>query len=217
MTIYGATSGFSVTNYAIGLLFFLLALLWIRTRSLSYVLCAAIFGVYLLFVASLTLFPMHVSGGFADAMRDGSFMGGVNLIPFNFSPYSGMGSIIEHLALNILLLVPFGFGVSFVAPVKPKHLGWILLIGGFGIEAVQLVIGLILQYPYRAIDINDVMMNVLGTLIGYGGFRLFAWLYLRLSRRLAVQTIGIGRYIHQVASRGGHPNLLPERNAGSSH
>lgn len=201
MTVYTNSGGYSLTNYMIGILIMVLIISWIRTRSLSYVTCAAIFGIYLLFAIEETFFPLHVSGGLADSMRATPFRSGVNLIPFNFSSASELSSVIRQLALNTVLLMPFGFGLSFLVPFRAKNIWWIALMVGVSIEAVQLVISLLIGYPYRVIDITDVIMNTLGFLIGYGLFRLFIWLYLALTHRLSIDHIGLARYIHTIADR----------------
>lgn len=211
MTVYTHDTGFSLTNYMIGILIIMLIISLIRTRSLSYVTCAAIFGIYLLFVIRNTFFPLHISGGFADMMREGAFMAGVNLIPFNFSSYSELSSIIRQLALNFVLLVPFGFGLSFLVPFRAKAVVWLAPAVGVSIEAIQLVISLFIGYPYRVIDITDVIMNTLGFLIGYGLFRLFVWLYLALTHRLNIEHAGLGKYIYTIAHRAtGQERHLPQ-------
>lgn len=113
MMIYTDDYSFSITNYIVFILIIILTISSIRTRNLYHTICATIFGIYLLFLIQNTFFPLHISGGFADMMRAGSFMAGVNLIPFNFSPFSEFSSVIRELALNFALLVPFGFGLSF--------------------------------------------------------------------------------------------------------
>lgn len=211
MGVYTNDSGFSLTNYMIGILIVVLIISWIRTRSLSYVTCAAIFGIYLLFAIHKTFFPLHISGSFADMMRTMPFMAGVNLIPFNFSSASELSSIIRELALNTVLLVPFGFGLSFLVPFRAKAVVWLAPAVGVSIEAIQLVISLIIGYPYRVIDITDVIMNTLGFLIGYGLFRLFVWLYLALTHRLNIEHVGPGKYIHTIARRAtGQERNLPQ-------
>jgi glycopeptide antibiotics resistance protein len=149
MVVYTINRGYSLTNYMIDILIIMLIILWIRTRNLSFVTCAAIFGIYLLFVIDKTFFPIHIAGGVADNMRSMPFMSGINLIPFNFRYPSELSGIIRELALNFALLVPFGFGIRFLIPFRAKNVLWLALAVGISIEAVQLVISLIIGYPYR--------------------------------------------------------------------
>ena len=68
---------------------------------------------------------------------------------------------------NVLLGIPFGFLVPFVWRMSlPK-----VLVAGLGfsllIEALQwLATKLMVAFPSRAVDINDVILNTLGVLIG---------------------------------------------------
>lgn len=201
MVVYTADRGYSLTNYMIGILIVMLIISLIRTRSLSYVICATIFGIYLLFVIDRTFFPLHIAGGFVDMMKAAPFTSRINLIPFNFSDFAERSSVIRELVLNVALLVPFGFGISFLAPVRVNNVLWLALGIGVSIEAMQLVISLLIGYTYRVVDITDVMMNTLGFLLGYGIFRLFAWMYIAMTHRLDIEHVGLGKYIYRVANR----------------
>lgn len=201
MDVFTAGRGFSLTNYAIGIMIIMTIISWIRTRSLSYVICAAIFGIYLLFVIDKTFFPLHIAGNYADAMRAVPFMLGVNLIPFNFRYSPVFSRVVRELALNFALLAPFDFGINFLAHFRSRAIFWLAPAVGVSIEAIQLVISLIIGYPYRVIDVTDVIMNTLGFLAGYGLFRLFVWLYMAMTHRLNIEYVGLGKYIYHVANR----------------
>ena len=201
MMIYIDPYGYSIMNYMIGLLIIMIIISWIKTRNLSHTTCVTIFGIYLLFVIDKTLFPLYITGGFAESMREMSFMAGINLIPFNFSSSAERSSVILELGLNVALLVPFGFGLSFVVPFRAKNVFWLAPAVGVSIEVIQLVISLVIGYPYRAIDINDAIMNTLGFLIGYGIFRIFAWLYMAMTHRFNIEHVGPGKYIYGIANR----------------
>jgi glycopeptide antibiotics resistance protein len=174
-----------------------------RTRSLSYLLCFVVFGVYLLFAVDKAFFPIEISGDYADTMRQVPFTSFINLVPFNFGfSLSEMPElVVMQMYQNILLTVPFGFGLSFVARVRPKEFAWIIPATGVGIEAAQLIISLILRYPYHVIDVNDAILNASGVLIGYILFRLFAGVYAWAVRRLDIAPGGLPGYVYDVASR----------------
>jgi glycopeptide antibiotics resistance protein len=101
----------------------------------------------------------------------------------------------------VLLTVPFGFGVNFVAHIRAKDLLWLVPAVGVGTEAIQFLISLPLRYLYRVVDVNDAILNALGLLIGYVTFRVFARLYRGLIQRFNVKTGGLAAYIQEVASR----------------
>ncbi|MBZ0294933.1 MAG: VanZ family protein [Anaerolineae bacterium] len=191
----------NIWPFAIGILFIVLLILWRRKYSASYLICFLAFSIYLLFALDKVFFPLHISGGYADAMRAQPFINSINLIPFYFGPFGTLRSAFSTLLLNVVLTIPFGFGVSFVARVRARDVLWLAPGLGFGIEIAQLVISLLLGYAYRVIDINDVLMNMLGVLIGYGIFSIFAWLYLAMMQRLAIKGGGLAGYVYEVASR----------------
>lgn len=123
-------------------------------------------------------FPIQISGAYADAMRENlSFASQINLLPFSFEWHYGVEQALRGFVLNILLTIPFGFGIHFVCRVSQKRLYWAGLWLGLGIELTQLGISLILGFPYRVIDINDLLANLLGVWVGYWLFLGFAWLY----------------------------------------
>jgi glycopeptide antibiotics resistance protein len=49
------------------------------------------------------------------------------------------------------------------------------------------------------VDINDVLLNAVGALIGYGLFKVFAWLYLAIIQPLNIKPRGLLAYIYSVA------------------
>ncbi|MDO9302332.1 MAG: VanZ family protein, partial [Anaerolineales bacterium] len=88
---------------------------------------------------------------------------------------------------NILLTIPFGFGISFIARINPKKIAWLALSVGLSFEIVQLVTVLIVRVSFRAVDINDVILNATGVLFGYGFFKIFGWLYLYITDKLEIR------------------------------
>ena len=182
---------FAIDAWPVGIvvLAILLVMVWHRKHNLPYLVCFSVFSVYLLIALDKTFFPLPISGSYADAMRQqASFTSFINLIPFYFGPFGTLSSAVSTMILNVILTIPFGFGVNFVTQVRAKRFLWLAPAIGFGIEAAQLAVSLMLGYPYRVVDINDVLMNAVGIWIGYGSFRIFAWLYL-----WAAQYLGIGR------------------------
>jgi glycopeptide antibiotics resistance protein len=130
-----------------------------------------IFCVYLGGVASQTLFPIAI-GQSVDLDQRTSFWTWMNLEPFK-----GLGAGIlgrQQAFLNVLLGVPFGVLVPFLGSWSARG---ILLLGGafaIGIEALQFVEDAIYGYGYRAVDINDVMLNWLGVAIGLAAYLIAA-------------------------------------------
>ena len=94
--------------------------------------------------------------------QDVSF-GGVNIIPFKeiFRYEAGTYLFYKNILRNVLLFLPFGFFVGYFIKVKKVSVMLLLtFIVSLSIETIQLSIG-------RVFDVDDVILNVLGGLIGF--------------------------------------------------
>lgn len=183
MQIFAGENAISLLPIGLLILAVVLIVSWRRKRSASYVFCAAILGIYLLFAVEQVFFPIRVIEPSGDLFEMG-LRSSVNLVPLRFNFTELTHIVVLQILLNVLLTVPLGFGVNFVAHMSPRRILLLALAVGLGIEAIQFVIGVLLGYLYRIIDVNDMLLNALGVLIGYGVFRLFAWLYRRAMRRM---------------------------------
>ncbi|MFF2877771.1 VanZ family protein [Gottfriedia sp. NPDC057991] len=108
----------------------------------------------LVFIFRFTFFPVASLG-------IGVSKGGLNLIPLikMFNEFSSVKQFIVNTLGNILLFVPFGVILTSI-----KRSKIIIIIGLFlsvSIEVVQLMMS------YRTSDIDDVILNTIGTYIGY--------------------------------------------------
>jgi len=181
---------------------------WRRKQGGSAIFCSLVFGIYLLYAVQVTFFPIRVAGDFVDSMRqNSSWLSDINLIPFYIPQgYLENVDLIQFVwvqfASNILLTMPFGFGVNFVGRFRRKDFLWLPFAVGFGIELSQLFINWILGYPYRVVDVTDALLNAAGVLIGYGIFRLFSRVYIAVSSSIHKEPRGLFAYVHEVASRG---------------
>jgi glycopeptide antibiotics resistance protein len=75
--------------------------------------------------------------------------------------------------LNVIMFVPFGVLVPLLRPVADDYrrlAGWAVTASA-GIEATQLVLGLTLG-SRRTVDVNDLIANTLGALLGLLVLRL---------------------------------------------
>lgn len=103
---------------------------------------------------------------------------GVNLIPFaEIFRYSFESKLFYYNVIgNIMMFIPIGFIVS--SYLKPKKVWPNLIIGiivSLTIESVQLNIG-------RSFDIDDIILNTIGCVIGYLSYLLFSRLYQKLPK-----------------------------------
>ncbi|MCE5209496.1 MAG: VanZ family protein [Chloroflexi bacterium] len=183
----------------LGILVTVSVIVWHKNRNVSYLICCILFGLYLLVLTGLTLFPMPVSSP-VERQSVTSILSRINLVPFRFGRlFSLHPNVISYEILgNIVLTIPFGFGIIFIAPKTARRIvGWVPGIG-FAIEFTQLLASIATGFSYRGIDINDVILNDLGALIGFGLFRLFAWIFLYIKHRFGIKPEGLFAYIDDV-------------------
>lgn len=170
--------------YGIAALIVLLIFLRRKGKSLSYLIFFSLFCLYLIQVFSVAVFPFPIGTPVEN------FKPNINLIPFDFGYCDprARDQCFRQIYENILLTIPFGFGINFLARVKPKHLFWLAAGVGATLELIQLAVSLIFRTSFRVVDINDLLLNALGVLIGYGVFRIFGWAYSHLLQRLSLVT-----------------------------
>ncbi|WP_257131741.1 VanZ family protein [Bacillus sp. AFS017336] len=130
-----------------------------------------IFGVYFTFLIDLTLFPFPYQKYLIQIMIEDR-LGDLN----NFVPFKGVVDIIrsgsftialKQIGGNILLFIPFGLAWPILFPKIMKRKT--ILIGfslSLVIELTQGIAGLFLGYNYRSCDIDDLILNTLGTALG---------------------------------------------------
>lgn len=99
-----------------------------------------------------------------------------NFIPFReiFRYDFGSQLFVKNVLGNMILFLPFGFFVSYYLKSKKALLPVILtLIASCSIEIVQMVIG-------RVFDIDDIILNLLGGVIGF----FLYYLLVKIGRKL---------------------------------
>jgi glycopeptide antibiotics resistance protein len=115
----------------------------------------------------------------------------INLIPL----ITLMPQDLKTSLLNILLLVPFGFGLPFITNLHMKKIVVIGMLFSIVIELLQLVTGVMARITFRVADINDVIFNTVGVAIGYALFVEFVRIYRHLSHNWEISANPILRYI----------------------
>ncbi len=180
--------------FGMSLLGIILIILRRRKRSFWYLLFFSIFWCYLLFVVSVIVFPIIPFPG----DYPGTFKPNINLVPFYFGTCYMPATCIRNIAGNILLTIPFGFGISFFVRLKSKDFIWLAILVGFIFEITQLILSVVFQSSFRAIDINDVILNAIGVWLGYGLFRIFGYIYLHVTQRFEITNKYLFAYIYDV-------------------
>lgn len=130
------------------------------------------FIIYSLFVINYTFFPFPIG---KDPMMEYQILAlHNNFIPFKdvidndgFNAYPVIG--------NIALLFPLGIYLPLL--FKRKDFRFNLMIGlltTIFIETMQFVLSHIIGVTYRTTDINDIIFNTLGCIIGYIIYKLIS-------------------------------------------
>ena len=116
--------------------------------------------VYLMMVIEKTLFPIE----FIDL--EYNIWDRINLVPFS-------EGLTQNGILNIIMTVPFGFLIPCIyKDISAKRMLLLSAFIGVIIESLQLGIALIAGFTFRIIDIDDVIFNFIGSIIGYGIYLL---------------------------------------------
>jgi glycopeptide antibiotics resistance protein len=189
----------------IPILFAVLFVLRKRGYRLSRLLFISAFWVYILLVLKATVFPIPIARGISDETEMFPLMLPlINFTPFYFGRFLTLEKIFFLLVQNIILTMPFGFGVNFIARIKTKTILWLSVAFGLGIEVIQFVIALIsaslgMGITGRIVDINDAILNIAGVLLGYGLFKLFASWYTTTQHKFKDKEPFV--YIHEITSR----------------
>ena len=163
-----------------------------RKKRLVYLLFFTIFCIYLYKVFDYTLFQFQslvlLKYFMPDLVLNGlSVEKSTNLIPLLTLTFEDLKTSL----LNILLLVPFGFGLPFITNHRMKQVVGIGALFSIAIEFVQFMTGFMAGITFRVADINDVLFNTTGVAIGY---LLFVG-FVRMYRVRAIGTNPISQYI----------------------
>jgi glycopeptide antibiotics resistance protein len=164
----------------------LAVLLWyLRTRrrfTPGRLLAVGGFAIYVLLVSKYTVFPLWFDSQYIESLRSQtSLLDGVNLVPFKGLSLKYMTSIQGWG--NIVLGVPFGFLFPLVMMTTSwREIGWYSAVFAVSIETTQLAISLLYGFAYRVIDINDVLLNFAGAMIGYVLLKAVAAFYRAVSQ-----------------------------------
>lgn len=156
----------------ISIIFYVLISVFLKVNPKK-IIISCIFIVYLTAVAVITLFPILIDEK-VEYFGNSTWY---NIIPFKTITqtlqYGITTTAIVQIFGNILMSVPFGVFVMLFLR-NPKWLKMLLfaLLLTVGIELSQMIIGLAINNMYRTIDIDDIILNVIGTYLGYGIYKI---------------------------------------------
>lgn len=156
----------------ISIIFYVLISVFLKVNPKK-IIISCIFIVYLTAVAIVTLFPIIIDEK-VEYFGNSTWY---NIIPFKTITqtlqYGITTTAIAQILGNILMSVPFGvFVMLFLRNPKWWKMLLFALLLTVGIELSQMIIGLAINNMYRTVDIDDIILNVIGTYLGYGIYKI---------------------------------------------
>ncbi|MCJ7842572.1 VanZ family protein [Lederbergia sp. NSJ-179] len=162
-----------------------------KNKTLTYLLFWSIFYFYLVNVVRITQFPLFI----LEYPFEYNFSDYINLIPTN--PFrNGLYTSV----LNVILTIPFGFGLPFLIKMNWKKTILLTMLFSLLLESLQLTAHLILPGHNRMVDINDIIFNTLGGIIGYVLYKLFAKVVKIIISKYDIEMNPILSYIQKTVS-----------------
>ena len=135
--------------------------------------------VYSVCVVAITLFPIPIDKRLIqDLLMVNNKTINLNVLPFaSIFPTlasKDMSSIIRLLGGNILMFIPLGYLIPITLRKKDRFSKVVLLglISSVIIELLQLIISYLVGYGYRIVDIDDIILNTVGTMLGFLIYKL---------------------------------------------
>lgn len=148
----------------------------------------AVFFFYLLLVIKLIIFkyPWEHLKGIMDTWEKGVILEGLDTANFTIGKtiwmyihYRDRLNSFENLVGNVAVFLPFGYLLPMIH--RPSRQGWLLLLQSFlfvtGIEVFQLF------SAFGAFDVDDILLNCLGSLLGYLLFAATCHFFYRKERQ----------------------------------
>lgn len=163
---------FDILTIIVGIIIFLLICMFINLKynkeKIYYVFLTIMF-CYLMCVVKLTLFPILLFEGMPSNIQ-----ASINYIPFQ----NGIGRTEIY---NLIMTIPLGIGTPFITKMRGiKRMGALGLATGCIIETLQYLEALWAGgFTLRVIDINDIIFNLMGVIVGYVLLILFSRIFVR--------------------------------------
>ena len=164
-------------------------LLWrARRRSLpaTTIVVQLLLGAWIAAILALTLFPLPWRTDWSAARPTVDSRLGAWPLPWaSVTPFATIGMSLQRgfgtaegrvLIGNLVAFLPLGLLAPFVAPRwrSASRIVALGLIASSAVELAQLGWDLVIGMPWRSADVDDVIVNTAGTVLGYGLWRAAA-------------------------------------------
>ncbi|MDL2238405.1 VanZ family protein [Christensenellaceae bacterium OttesenSCG-928-K19] len=152
-------------------------LIWYFSRkkrdNLKHLFLVFLYGIFFILVMAITVFPLCIG------LEQGNCS--INLVPIYYlvggfvtnveyrSLFIAIRQIVISVGANIIMFIPLGI-LSGLLFKKFQRFGCALLLGvlvSLSIEIIQLIGSYIGIMEIRIFDVNDIIFNALGCIIGY--------------------------------------------------
>ncbi|GEM_PF-1245015 len=177
-----------------------------KYKSFVYLLFFTIFYFYIVAVLYYTIFKfqslflLNWLSPNQLMLKGHTVVQGINLVPLVALRLAD----VKTSLLNILLFIPFGFGLPFISKLQMRKVIITGALFSITIELLQLLTGVLAHKSFRTADINDVIFNTTGAAIGYLLFILFIRIYRNHSRNWKIVSHPIFKYIAERPQRDIH-------------
>jgi len=198
------------------LIFLIIVIIYLKIRKRkhnSYLMFFSLFYFYIVHVIGYTIFPLWFDKELIEIFRkEGNLMSGINFIPLKGIYIKGVNEI--QLIGNIIITIPFGFGLPFIVKNNFKSIMRRGLFFALSIEILQFLISIFYGFSYRSVDINDILLNLIGIAIGFSIFRLLSKIYQKFCES-SEEKGPFWSYLHFVFT--GHASEEQQTNRKSPH
>ena len=161
------TFGNDVSGIILGIVFFLIGyILYFRKKQYTIYKLGVLLTlfIYITMVIGVTLTPFPLN--FAEIKNLQWLHESSNYL--NLIPFKEIFSYLHQCVLNVIMFIPFGILYPlYKGKINIKYAIVSSTIFTVLIEMLQLTFSIIFQAPAWFFDINDIMANVLGGIIGY--------------------------------------------------
>ncbi|MFA1821797.1 VanZ family protein [Virgibacillus oceani] len=160
-----------------------------------YLVFFSIFYVYILFTLSYTQFPIYIQ------TPEGLRLSYSEIFQNNIIYIPQLSELISPAGLaNIVMTIPFGFGSGFLIRVNLKRIILFGILFSFSLELLQFTNMVITQISQRTVNVNDLINNTIGAVIGYFLFVLFVKCFKSVIDKYNIQLNRMMQYINDLTN-----------------
>ena len=196
--IFNDPLGYNLTTSAVyTFIIWIVLMIKMRKHKKMYLLFITLIIIYATMVIDATILPMPFNKAAIQSARMYPFvpLHSINLVPFFFEKFISPLELKFHL-LNILMFVPMGIILSFYHESKFSKVLLKSFLWSLTIELVQLLLGILVSGT-RIVDIDDLIMNTTGGVIGFLIFILIIKPVYRIMFKKEIYTLRENKFIEE--------------------